>query len=399
MAINKELDIIVFGATGFTGKLVAEYLALYAKENLESFNWGIAGRNKQKLSELKDYLKLGDDVEIIEVDAQDDKGLADLCAGAKSVCTTVGPYQLYGEALIRACAQSGTHYTDLCGEPLFMRDMIEKYDADAKHSGAKIIFSTGFDSVPFDLGVYFLQQHAKKKFGAALSQINMRVRKMKGTFSGGTAASMHATTQRISNDSDQLTLLLNPLALAPETRFTPQPNSQSIQFDEDVDSWVAPFIMEVINSKTIHRSNQLLGYPYGEDFRYSEMMMTGPGDEGKAVADAMQGVDLMGGENAPKPGEGPSKEERETGYFDLLLVGKTEQGEELRASVTGDKDPGYGSTSKMMAQAALCVSKDDAALSKNGGIYTPASALGNSLIDRLEKHAGLIFQLEEASRA
>jgi short subunit dehydrogenase-like uncharacterized protein len=384
----KEFDIIVYGATGYTGRLVAEYLI----GNHDGAKWAMAGRSADKLGAVRDQIGAPADTPLVVADASDEKSIADMVARTKVVITTVGPYQLYGEPLVKACAEAGVDYVDLCGEPVWMRQMIDKYQATAQHSGARIVFSCGFDSIPFDLGVAFLQDAMKEKFGAPAQEIKGRVRKMKGTFSGGTAASLKATMAAAFKDPSLIELLKSPFALAPGFQGPKQPSGSKPIFEEDIGSWSAPFIMAAINTKNVHRTNFLTGHAYGEDFVYSEMMLTGPGDKGEATAKAVAGDNSLMSDDGPKPGEGPSKEERETGFYDVLFVGKTAKGETLRAGVTGDKDPGYGSTSKMIAESALCLALDK--IAAKGGVWTPGAALDGALIKRLEAKAGLTFRVE-----
>jgi short subunit dehydrogenase-like uncharacterized protein len=273
-----------------------------------------------------------------------------------------------------------------------MRHMIDANLEAAQKSGARIVFSCGFDSIPFDLGVLFLQQHAQEKFGCTLPRVKGRVRAMKGTFSGGTAASLKATMVAARKDPEVMKLLLNPFSLTPGQFGADQPLGNKPYFDEEFGSWVAPFVMAAINTRNIHRSNMLLGNLYGSDFVYDEMMMTGPGDKGEAIANAVASDKSLGGDGGPKPGEGPSKEERETGFYDVLFSGSDDKGNSLAVSVKGDRDPGYGSTSKMIAESAICLAKGES--DKAGGIWTSAPALGNKLIERLTKSAGLTFEVE-----
>ncbi|NNC38799.1 MAG: saccharopine dehydrogenase [Hyphomonadaceae bacterium] len=387
---NAEFDVIVYGATGFTGRLVAEYLSnRYGVGG--DVKWAIAGRSAEKLASVRDEIGAPKDTPFVVADANDENSLKDMVARAKCILTTVGPYQLYGEKLLATCVEAGTDYVDLCGEPNWMADMIDAHHEKAKASGARIVFSCGFDSIPFDLGVFFLQEEAKKKYGSTLPRVKSRVRKMQGTFSGGTAASFAASMAAIKEDPALFQKQINPFALTGGFKGPQQPPVHKPTFDEDLDVWVAPFIMESINSKNVHRSNALLGHAYGEDFTYSEMMITGPGDKGKAMAEAVAGMNMFG-KDVPKPGEGPSKEEREAGFYDVLIVGYDADGEKLRAGVTGDKDPGYGSTSKMIAEAAICLVKDST--DTKGGVMTSAPAMGAPLIERLEANAGLTFELE-----
>ena len=388
---NAEFDVIVYGATGFTGRLVAEYLTKqYGIDG--DVKWAMAGRSADKLASVRDEIGASASTPLIVADASDPESLKAMVARAKCICTTVGPYQLYGEKLLSACVDAGTDYVDLCGEPNWMGDMIAAYNDKAKASGARIVFSCGFDSLPFDLGVYFLQTEAKKKFGHTLPRVKGRVRKMQGTFSGGTAASFAASMAAIQKDPELFKRQVNPFALTGGFVGPQQPPSHKPKLDEELGVWVAPFIMESINSKNVHRSNALLGHMYGEDFTYNEMMVTGPGEKGQQMAEAVAGMNMLGGDDGPKPGEGPSKEEREAGFYDVLVVGYGPNGEELHAGVTGDKDPGYGSTSKMIAEAAICLVTE--ATETPGGILTAAPAMGAPLIERLRANAGLTFDIE-----
>lgn len=385
---NREFDIIIYGASGFTGRLVAEYLqAEYAGSDL---TWAMAGRNADKLAEVRSEMGIPESVAIITANSDDPATLVNMAKRTKAIITTVGPYQLYGEPLLKACAENGTDYVDLCGEPAWMHDMIARYDDAAKKSGARIVLSCGFDSIPFDLGVYFLQNHAIAKHGGAAQNVRCRVRGMKGTFSGGTAASFMETMKRAKRQPEILDWLKDPFSLSPEAGV-PQPPIHKPMEEPDLGSWSTPFIMASINTKNVHRSNALLGYKYGRDFQYGEMVLTGPGEKGEAIAKGMAKTDAFG-ENPPKPGEGPSKEERENGSYDVMFVADAPSGERIIASVKGDKDPGYGSTSKMIAESAITLVKD---VQGAGGVMTPAPAMAEALMKRLQDHAGLTFAIEK----
>ncbi len=386
---DREFDVIIYGASGYTGRLVAEYLAQTYPGGLA---WAMAGRNEEKLAAVRDEIGAPADTPLIVADADAPETLDAMVARAKAVITTVGPYQLYGEPLVAACAKAGTDYVDLCGEPAWMRQMIDKYGDTAKESGARIVFSCGFDSIPFDLGVWFAQEAAKEALGGPASRVRGRVRAMEGKFSGGTAASLKATMAAAAKDPQVVQHLMNPFSLAPGFTGVAQPTGNDIEYEADIDSWVAPFIMAAINTKNIHRSNFLLGHAYGDDLVYDEMMMTGPGEAGEAVAKGVASANPLGGDDAPKPGEGPTKEERENGYYDILFVAQNDEDESVRVSVAGDKDPGYGSTSKMIAESALCLVEDIPG--GPGGIYTPAAVMAEPLLKRLEAKAGLTFKRE-----
>lgn len=387
----KEFDIVVYGATGYTGRLVAEYLVKeYGGD--ASLKWAMAGRSADKLKPVRDEIGAPSSTPLVIADASDPASLKAMAEAARCVITTVGPYQLYGEPLVAACVEAGTDYVDLCGEPNWMRAMIDKYEAAAKKSGARIVFSCGFDSIPFDLGVWHTQQEAKKEFGEPCVEIKGRVRAMKGKFSGGTAASLKETMKAAFKDPSVIELLKSSFALTPGFKGADQPSMSKPMLDEESGVWLAPFVMAPINTKNVHRSNFLLGHPYGEDFRYSEMMMTGKGEQGAAIAKAVASDNSLMGEDAPKPGEGPTKEERETGFYDVLFIGETARGQKIRTHCKGDKDPGYGSTSKMIAESAIALVRE--ASKTKGGVWTPAAAMGAPLLKRLEAHAGLSFGRE-----
>lgn len=392
---SSKFDIVVYGATGFTGQLVAEYLAAHYKGD-SNLKWAMAGRSKDKLASVRDAIGAPADTPLIVADASDPASLQAMVGQARSIISTVGPYQLYGSDLLAACVASGTDYFDLCGEPLWMRQMIETHEATAKSTGARIVFSCGYDSVPFELGVFYAQEEAKKMFGAPANRVKGRVRAMKGTLSGGTAASMKATFVATARDLSLVALLRNPFALTPGFEGPKQPPGNKPVFDEELNSWTAPFVMATINTRNVHRSNVLMGFPYGRDFVYDEMVLTGPGEKGeetaKRVAAAIN-AEKMGPSSGPKPGEGPSKEERESGFYDLLFVAFGPDGRQARASVKGDRDPGYGSTSKMISECAICMLRDTPDVP--AGIWTPGAAMGHRLIKRLVDHAGLTFTVEK----
>jgi short subunit dehydrogenase-like uncharacterized protein len=386
---EREFDVVVFGASGYTGKLVAEYIQSEYGEN-GSVKWAIAGRNKEKLEGIREELGLSADLSILEVDSNDQDSLNAMTSSTKCVLTTVGPYQLYGSNLVESCAKNGTDYVDLTGEPGWMYEMINAHKETAQASGARIVFSCGFDSIPFDLGVYFVQQAAKDKFGKPAQHVRGRVKAMNGEFSGGTIASLGATMATLKKKPELIKVLANPFSLTEGFEGPAQLDDSKVLLDEKLNMWVAPFVMAPINTKNIHRSNALLDHQYGEDFCYDEMMIAGEGEEGKQIADAMTSANPMGGDNVPQPGEGPSKESREQGNYDVLFF--ADLGEEsIEARVTGDMDPGYGSTSKMITESAICLIQDCSGLP--GGIYTPAPAMGDKLIHRLVKKAGLTFDI------
>ena len=386
---EREFDVIVYGASGYTGKLVAAYIEKEYGNN-DSLKWALAGRNKDKLLNIRRELNLNSSLSILEVDSNDQASLDVMTSSAKCILTTVGPYQLYGSSLVESCAKNGTDYVDLTGEPGWMYEMINAHKETAEKSGARIVFSCGFDSIPFDLGVYFVQQAVQSKFGKPAQHVRGRVKAMNGEFSGGTIASLGATMATLKEKPELIKVLSNPFSLTEGFDGPAQLDDSKVLLDEKLDMWVAPFVMAPINTKNIHRSNALLDFQYGKDFCYDEMMIGGEGEEGKQIADAMTSANPMGGDNVPQPGEGPSKESREQGNYDVLFFADID-GETVEARVTGDMDPGYGSTSKMITESAMCLIHDCNDLS--GGIYTPAPAMGNKLIKRLIEKAGLTFDI------
>ena len=370
--------------------------------------WAMAGRSKSKLETVRSEIGAPADVPLMIADASSPASLDAMAARAKVIITTVGPYQLYGEPLVAACIKAGTDYVDLCGEPAWMAAMIAKYDVPAKASGARIVFSCGFDSIPFDLGVTFLQNEAIARLGVPVRRVRGRVRKMKGGFSGGTIASLMATLESSKKDPSMVKTLADPFALTPGFSGPTQPSGETVERDEAAGQWATPFIMAMINTKNVHRSNFLLKQKWGADFVYDEMMLTGDGEGGQKRAKAAKRQGdiqnmmlnfpptraLLRRFALPKPGEGPSKEERETGFYEAGFHGETADGRVLRAVVKGDKDPGYGSTSKMISESALCLARDVSRDETSGGVWTPGAALGAKLIARLEAHAGMKFSLE-----
>ena len=393
MKPSSKFDIIVYGATGFTGQLVAEYLAKHYTGK-DDPKWAMAGRSKEKLASVRDAIGAPADTALIVADASDPASLKAMVDQTRSVISTVGPYQLYGNDLLAACVASGTDYFDLCGEPIRMRQMIDKHEAAAKASGARIVFSCGFDSVPFELGAFFVQEETKRVFGAPASRVKGRVRDMRGTLSGGTAASGRATFEAVAKDLSLVAILNDPFALTPGFSGPKQPKGNKVAFEEDLQSWTAPFMMALINTRNVHRSNMLMGFPYGKEFVYDEMVLTGPGEKGEANARKVVAANNeKTGPNARKPGEGPSKEERENGLYDLLYIAVAPDGREIRVAVKGDRDPGYGSTSKMISECAVCLLRDTPDVP--AGIWTPGAAMGGKLIKRLVDHAGLTFEVEK----
>ncbi len=380
----REFDIIVYGASGFTGRLVAEYLTARGIKG-----WAMGGRSLEKLAEVRDLIGAPADTPLVAVDSDDSAGLEAMCNRTRVVLTTVGPYQLYGSKLVAACAATGTDYTDLCGEPAWMREMIDAHDATAKATGARIVFSAGFDSIPFDLGVWFLQQEAIKRNGIPAPRVKCRVIKMQGGASGGTIASLTETMKAAAKNPKIIGLLKSSFALTPGFDGPSQPSGLIPEYDSAMGGWAVPFVMAPINTKNVHRANLLQGHAYGRDFVYDEMMMTTIGAAGKAMAEAVAKANPFG-DSKLKPGEGPSKEERENGFYDIVFNGEYPDGRSIKASVKGDRDPGYGSTSKMIAETAMTLLETKT----GGGVVVPGAIIAAPLLARLEAHAGLSFKIE-----
>lgn len=400
-------DIVVYGATSFVGQIMTRYMHEQFRDG--SIKWAIAGRSRSKLNKLSEDAGLSG-IEILVADANDEAALQAICARTKVVVSTVGPYALYGDALVKVCATSGTHYCDLTGEPQWIRKMQERHEGDAKASGAWIVHCCGFDSIPSDLGVHFLQQHASRQFGQACDRISMRVAKIRGGASGGTIASMINMVKEASGDAELRRQLEDPYSLCPSGHaFSARQPDVQMAYDVEFQSWISPFVMAAINTRIVHRSNALSNNSYGADFLYQEAMMSGGGGAGKRAARAISWgtVGLMLAlavpsmrwllENyvLPKPGEGPSEQQQLNGEYDLVFLGTTPSGDKIRCRVKGDRDPGYGSTAKMLAQAAACLAKG-VPEDTEGGFWTPATLMGDKLIKRLQAHAGLTFELEAA---
>ena len=407
MERNGDLDIVVYGATGFTGTLVAEYLLRQYGVG-KDIKWAIAGRSASKLADLKE--QLGENavgLETIVADSSDAEALASIAKRTRVVLTTVGPYAIYGSTLVAACVEAGTDYCDLAGETQWIRKMIDTYHERARETGARIVHCCGFDSVPMDMGVWFLQEAARNSHGAYCKKISLYVKAAKGTASGGTLASMINIIEEAKADREVARLMANPYALNPEgQREGPDGSDQKkVIYDDDADSWTAPFVMAGINTRVVRRSHALAGLPYGQDFRYRESTLTG-----KGIGGWMKGTLMTLGLGAlvlgislgptrkllqrfvlPKPGEGPNRELQRSGFFNLMQIGILPDGTTMRTRITGDQDPGYGSTSKMLSEAAVCLAKD--ALDAQGGCLTPAAALGGKYLARLQENAGLTFEV------
>lgn len=400
--MQREYDIILWGCTGFTGQLVTDYM--HRTQGDGNLRWALAGRNREKLENLRG----GRDLAIIEADASDPESIAALVQKGRVVLTTVGPYARYGSELVAACAKHGTDYCDLTGEVHWMRQMIQTHQASARASGARIVHTCGFDSIPSDLGAYFLQQHMQERHGCPATHIKYRAKAFKGGFSGGTIDSMMAMMEAAQDDPGVMRTIADPYALNFTSRGVDGLDNNQPFYDPDFQSWVAPFVMAAINTRVVRRTNELLGGAYGHDFRYDEGTLVNGNVTGMLGATAMAlGTQAMNGITTlatarkllqrvlPKPGEGPSKEAIEKGFFEIELVAKhpTDTHKDLRATVKGDRDPGYGSTAKMLSECALSLAQDD--LPVAGGFWTPASAMGDTLLNRLPANAGVSFTLAE----
>ena len=402
-------DLVAFGATSFVGKILCRYLWEEFGAQGE-MKWGAAGRSKGKLEELRSSLGAeAGALPLVVADAADEASLRRLCASTRVVVSTVGPYALYGEPLVKACVESGTDYCDLSGEVQWIRRMLQRYELTARESGARVVHCCGFDSIPSDLGVHFLQRQAMRQLGAPCTRVKMRVKVMRGEFSGGTVASVMNVIKEAAADPALRKELADPYSLCPagSAPRVRQPDVRSAEFDADFGAWVAPFVMSGINTRIVQRTNALSEQAYGADFTYDEALLMGRGLKGRFAATAMA-AGLSGFMLAaairparavlerfvlPKPGEGPSPEVQRTGSFDLRFLGRTADGRQIRTKVTGDRDPGYGSTAKMLGQAAACLALDVDKIATPGGFWTPATIFGDRLAKRLTDRSGLTFEL------
>jgi short subunit dehydrogenase-like uncharacterized protein len=387
--MERAFDIIVFGATGYTGRLVAEHLLkVYGLGN--ELNWAIAGRSKLKLDQIRGELG-APNLPLLIADRSDAESIAAMARRAKVIISTVGPYALYGSGLVEVCATEGTDYVDITGESTWISDMLV-HEPTAKTSGARIVFSCGFDSIPFEAGVYFLEKVAQKTSGFSLPRVRARIRQLHGGIRGGTSGGSLATGLALMTATQSNPKLgavwMDPFALTPGFKGPAQPDSNSAYEDELVGSWVGPWIMAAINSKAVHRCNYLLGHPWGKDFKYDEMsMIDGP-------PSGIPPPNPFADPNSPKPGEGPSKADREGGHYDILFIGEAADGQTLRVSVKGNSDAGADSTARMLAESAVCLVRDVSRETTPGGMWTSCSAMGDALIKRLEANAGISFQME-----
>ncbi|RBP49794.1 saccharopine dehydrogenase family protein [Arenicella xantha] len=404
---NKQFDVVVLGATGFTGKWVAKYL--FEQYQGTSLRWAIAGRNATKLNDVRGFI--GDhksSVVGIHADNDDEPSLRALAANTSVIISAVGPYAQHGSLLVKACAELGTHYVDLTGEVPWMRDMIDTYQDVAVGSGARIVHSCGFDSIPSDMGTYFIQREAQLRFNEYLKSVRYTLVKAKGGISGGTIASMMNIVKLAVKDKGVRKLLGNPYALNPDPSFKggDKRDQGGVKYSRDVKMWTAPFLMAGINTRIVRRSNSLMDFRYGRDFRYSEAMATNSGVAGYLAAKgisvgiksmAVTSVTALGrkflGLMLPAQGDGPKVDPDKPGFYYIQFNGETRGGEPLQASLRGDGDPGYGSTSKMLAESGVCLALD--ALDTLGGFWTPSSAMGDKLLSRLQTKGGLTFTIDD----
>ena len=406
---TKQFDVVIWGATGFTGKWVAKHLFdNYADDDLK---WAIAGRNPVKLKEVKEFIGDGDDkIPSLLADSDDSESLAEMLSHTKVVISTVGPYAYYGTKLVEQCAKLGVHYVDLTGETPWIRRMVDAYQETAKASGARIVHCCGFDSIPSDMGNFYIQSQAKERLGEYLPEVRFVLKKMKGGASGGTIHSMFNVLKEAVEDKGIRRLLANPYSLNPDPMFKgPDKRDQtSAVYDDDSKIWTAPFVMGAINTRVVRRGHALQGFPYGQKFKYSETMGTKDGFKGRAQAMSIAtglmvftgvGITSIGrkllAKMLPSQGEGPDVDPDKPGFYVIDFMGKTTKGESFVARVEGDADPGYGSTSKMLAESAVCLALNGDELEVDGGFWTPASAMGQHLLDRLQNNAGLKFTIRD----
>ncbi|MFB6269816.1 MAG: trans-acting enoyl reductase family protein [Halobacterium sp.] len=419
---DRRYDVVLWGATGFTGGLVAEH---FARHHADDIAWAIAGRDRDRLAALRDDLAEIDpgldSLDVLTGDAFDRDSLADVAEQTTVVCSTVGPYAKYGSDLVAACVDQRTHYCDLAGEVHWMQQMIDEHHERARERGVRVVHGCGFDSVPSDLGTLLVQTHARDEYGPPCTSVrtyvsseSFDVSELADASSGGTMASMSGTYAARANDPQARRAIDNPYSLAPAgERSGPDDGIQMRPaYDETTGQWTAPFIMAGINEKVVYRTNALLDYPWSQAFQYSETTPTGDGVAGAAVAagkavglgafvalmSAAPLRDLADEYLLPDPGEGPDRETIEESSFTVRLVGTGERPESgdqftVEGLVTGDRDPGYGGAARMLAESAVCLAVGDVDTQLPGGVLTPATGIGLPLADRLDDH-GMTFTVE-----
>ncbi|WP_067463507.1 saccharopine dehydrogenase family protein [Nocardia amamiensis] len=416
MADTREFDLVLFGATGFVGKLTAEYLAGAAPE---SARVALAGRSLDKLTAVRDGLgPKAADWGLVLADSTDQTALDELAARTTVVVTTVGPYLRYGMPLVAACAKAGTHYADLTGEPLFIRDAIDAYHDRAAATGAKIVNSCGYDSIPSDINVYQLYRRSVEDNTGELVDTTT-VASLKGGASGGTIDSGRAMMEAVAADPAKGKVLSHPYSLSPDKSRDPDVGRQSDQalsrasaIDPSLDGWVSTFVMAAHNTKVVRRTNGLLGWVYGKNFRYREVMNAGRSRMAPLIAAGMAGgivVAMTAGallsrsstgrkvldRVLPKPGTGPSEEARTSGWFTMKTYAHTTSGTKYVATFAGTGDPGYKATAVMLGESGLCLAFDGDKQPDLAGILTPAAAMGDALADRL-RAAGMTITVDRA---
>ena len=407
---DREFDIIVYGATGFTGYLVAEYLLKkYGFGN--KLRWAIAGRNKEKLEKVEERLKIINpsiSLPVVLADSSSIESLKRMAKKTKVVCSTVGPYALHGTELVEACILSSTDYCDLSGEVQWIRKIIALYQDLAYENGSRIVHSCGFDCIPSDIGVWFLQSYLKDNYGVVADRIKYRIKKFRGSFSGGTIASIINIFDELRKDKSLIRLVADPYALNPKDshRGSDQNDQTKAVYDEDFNCWTVPFIMASIDTRTVRRTNVLLDYFYGKDFRYDEAVLLSKSANSFQAKKRTFIISLSMAFLAipflrflvkffiPKQGDGPSFEERQKGFYDIRLLARhpLDSSQKVIAKIYGDQDPGYGSTAKIFGECAVCLAKDD--LKDIGGIWTPASLMASRLLKRLMNNSVLELSIE-----
>jgi short subunit dehydrogenase-like uncharacterized protein len=393
--MSRDHDLIVLGASGFTGRLVADYIKRCAPPG--RVRWAIAGRNRDKLEAL------GLGVPIVVGDTLDPAAVRAIASSTKVVCTTVGPFARYGSELVGACAEAGAHYCDLTGEVPWMRRMIDAHHERARATGARIVHTCGFDSIPSDLGAWATQQAFIEQFGYPARKVTGVFGEQSGGVSGGTVASAIETMREADADPEVRRVLADPYALDPDPHGArpPAPDERAIRWERHLKMFTVPFVMAQVNTRVVRRAHALAGQPWGADFVYREVMST-PG----TVRGAAMAVGITAGlaglsfamtrpglrdrlaRRAPTPGDGPSPERRARGHWKLRLVAEGNPGDVLTYVVSDRADPGYGSTAKMLGESALCLALDP--LTSPGGVQTPSVAMAQPLLARL-RAAGFVF--------
>ncbi len=398
MSGDRELDVVVFGATGFVGRLVAGYLAGHAPGGVRV---GLAGRSQRRLADVRAGLGAAASAwPLLVADSADPPSLAALARAARVVASTVGPYRAQGLALVQACAGAGTDYADLTGEVLFIRDSIDHCHDAAARSGARIVHCCGFDSVPSDLGVLLLHQAARADDAGDLRDTTLVVTALRGGISGGTLASLMGQQEEVRASVVRRQMVRDPYALSPDRAAEPDLGREHDldrgTYDRDLRMWVGPFAMAGINTRVVRRSNALQGWAYGRRFRYREVTGFGASPAAPVLA-AMTGAALKAaqaglefgpsrallGRLLPAAGQGPDEKTRSSGYFRIQIHTRTSAGAQYLAAIEAQGDPGYAATSVMLGEAALCLALDRGQLPGRAGVLTPATAMGATLAARL----------------